>query len=92
MMKIFIWKDIEQLTDHYHSGGGLAVIADSEDRARTIASQYKDYWIYSKGDIDRKIYDEEPYIKLKPEELPDYIFNIEAEEERVIIFPDKGCC
>ena len=37
-MKIFIWKSIEKATDNYHEGGGLAVIAISEEKARLLAA------------------------------------------------------
>lgn len=36
-MKLYIWNDIEHLTDNYHSGGGLVVIADCLSRAHELA-------------------------------------------------------
>lgn len=30
--------------------------------------------------------------KLKPEELPTYVAEIEASERKVFMFPDAGCC
>lgn len=36
-MKIFIWEKLENLTDSYHSGGGLVVIASSVEAAIELA-------------------------------------------------------
>jgi hypothetical protein len=33
-MKIYIWKEVEKLTDSYHDGGGCAVIAEDLVKAR----------------------------------------------------------
>jgi hypothetical protein len=38
-MKVFIWFNIDQLTDNHHSDGGLVVIADNEQDARIIAME-----------------------------------------------------
>lgn len=36
-MKVFVWNSVSNLTDNYHSGGGLIVFADTEERARELA-------------------------------------------------------
>lgn len=36
-MKVFVWNYISNLTDNYHSGGGLIVFAEDEERARELA-------------------------------------------------------
>jgi len=38
-MKIFIWEYVEELTDQYHSDGGLVIIAQDEERARQLAAE-----------------------------------------------------
>lgn len=38
MMKVFVWERIEQATHSYHSGGGVVVFADTEQRARELAN------------------------------------------------------
>jgi hypothetical protein len=38
-MKVFIWYDIDELTDNYHSDGGLVVIADNLEDARILAME-----------------------------------------------------
>ena len=37
-MKVFIWKRIEQASSNYHSEGGVVVFAETEARARELAS------------------------------------------------------
>ena len=36
-MNMYVWEDIQELTDNYHSDGGLVVLASSEARARELA-------------------------------------------------------
>jgi hypothetical protein len=38
VMKVFVWSYISNLTDSYHSGGGLIVFAETEERAKELAS------------------------------------------------------
>ena len=38
-MKVFIWDFVEKLTENYHPGGGLVVIANNEQDARIIAME-----------------------------------------------------
>ncbi len=37
-MKVFVWNYVSQVSDNYHSGGGLVVFAESETRARELAN------------------------------------------------------
>ena len=37
-MKVFVWADVGQCSDSYHSGGGVVVFAETEQRAREIAN------------------------------------------------------
>lgn len=36
-MKVFVWSNVSQLTNNYHSGGGLVVFAENLDRAMKLA-------------------------------------------------------
>lgn len=38
-MKIFIWKDLPQVSGNYHPEGGLLVVAESLVAARALAAQ-----------------------------------------------------
>lgn len=57
-MKTFIWERIEQLTDNYHPGGGLVIIAESLERAKTllpnITLPVPDYM--TDGGIEEKVF------------------------------------
>ena len=39
MSKVFIWSYVDNLTDNYHSGGGLVVIADNLEDAKILAME-----------------------------------------------------
>lgn len=41
-MKLFIWQYIEDLTNNYHSGGGLVVVAESLEAAKKLNYAVKD--------------------------------------------------
>lgn len=38
-MQVFIWTDLPQVSDRYHSEGGVVVIAENEDLARELANK-----------------------------------------------------
>ena len=38
-MKVFVWERVHTVTDSYHSGGGLVVFAETEERARELANE-----------------------------------------------------
>ncbi|NLZ11094.1 MAG: hypothetical protein GX086_07160 [Alcaligenaceae bacterium] len=37
-MKVFVWKEVAQCSDSYHSEGGVVVFAENEERARDLAN------------------------------------------------------
>jgi hypothetical protein len=37
-MKVFVWNDVAELTNNWHSDGGLVVFAGTEERARELAT------------------------------------------------------
>jgi len=39
MSKVFIWNHVSNLTDSYHSSGGLVVIADNLEDAKILAME-----------------------------------------------------
>lgn len=71
-MKAFLWHQIDKVSDNYHEGGGVIIVAETIDRAREIALV---------GDEKMSIDGE-----------PDYIFDSDLIEEKVIPFPNAGCC
>jgi flagellar motor switch protein FliG len=38
-MKTFIWKELDNVSSNYHSGGGLVVIAETLKKAKEIAEE-----------------------------------------------------
>lgn len=40
-MKVFVWSYVGQCTNNYHSGGGVVVFAETEQRAREIANAHE---------------------------------------------------
>ncbi len=75
-MKIFIFEEVEELTDRYHPGGALVVIAENETEARELI----------KTDQNIKLSKEEW------EEVIIYNLKDETVLSRMFIFPDAGCC
>lgn len=53
-MKIFIFSDVEQLTDRYHSGGGLVVVAENEENVKELI---KDHPYIELTEVDWKYVD-----------------------------------
>lgn len=37
-MKVFIWSDVDNFSDNYHSEGSVVVFAETEERARDLAN------------------------------------------------------
>ena len=62
MMKLFIWESLDGLTDSYHDGGGLVVVAEDLDKAKTMNEAIGD-------NLPDKVYD----LKGKNEEAV-YVF------------------
>lgn len=75
-MKIFIWKNVDGLTDRCHDNGGLAVIAESVDRARALFLE--------------KNPDQVHCLCLTQE--PDFEAEILTSLEQCFVFQDAGCC
>ena len=75
-MTVFIWSGLSHLTDNYHHGGGLVVVAESLEQAREL---FKPPLVPAECDA----FTVEPDRALP---VPD-----DAKEE-VFIFEDAGCC
>lgn len=89
-MFMYIFPYVGQLTDNYHSGGGLVVAADGGlDRVKEL--------IEDRNNEDRAHYGrdaDDPLINPTDEEFANLtIYKIEGEApEAVFVFPDAGCC
>lgn len=80
-MKIFIWEDVDVMSERYHSDGGVIVIAKNLKRAREIAKEHDDdYEVIDSNDTT--IFNTKPNKVLK----------VGAKREYYCSFPDAGCC
>ena len=87
-MKLFLFERIDDLTGRYHQEGGLAIVATNKDRAREMFDAHANE-VWSVNEMFRP--------KVKPviteqEWESAIVYDVGNEEERMIIFPDSGCC
>lgn len=85
-MKAFIWQSVAPLTGSWHNGGGCLVVANSLPRAEEILNEHRE-----KNRI--RGYDEDERFPLDPLQAPSLVLDLAGEhEERLMVFPDAGCC
>lgn len=82
-MKIYVFEYVAPVTRNYHDGGGLVIITDRDPMEAWRASELyvdprKHYGKADEADIDLS--------------SPDAVYDVDADEERVFVFPDSGCC
>jgi hypothetical protein len=76
-VKAFVWDYIDCVTENYHAGGGVLVIAESLDKAVAMIPR-------TNGDGDR-----EP----KPLGPPTAVYELAEDcNPSLLVFPDAGCC
>lgn len=82
-MKLYLYNYIEDLTNSYHSGGGLVIITDGEPK-------------FSRPAEDPWYWDEEEDGPMPMEEValpePTLVLDVPDAEPGVYVFPDSGCC
>lgn len=79
-MNAYIWQNATDITDNYHSGGGVLVIAPDLERAREV---------FLRDAARRGFVPSESNVLTT---VPDIFYRIEAPDERLFLFPDAGCC
>lgn len=83
-MKIFIFEQVRNLTNEYHKDGGLIIIEEDLESALNLAESYEDPASY-RTRLNP--------IKLSPEEIKNVItYEVSANEPKLFIFPNSGCC
>jgi hypothetical protein len=85
-MKAFLWLGLDRVSDRFHSGGSILVVAENIERAREIS-----FFETSTFNIENDLY-EEKKIKIDTPEKPDAIFESDLTEEKIWIFINAGCC
>jgi hypothetical protein len=87
-LRIFIWKYVPDITAREHNGGGLLVVAKDLERANALLETEPIYEFDSWHADDKS--NIVGYVGARSN--PDFIFNTDETEERVLLFPDAGCC
>lgn len=85
-MRIFIFKDVEKLTDSYHTNGALVVVAENITKAIEIAHNHEEDSAWKTGSKNIKLTTEEI------EKVVSYDLLGENIEPKLFLFPDSGCC
>ena len=81
-MNLYLWERLAYVSTNYHSEGGLVVIANDEDHAKTLIDAYNE----ASENLGRIVFEENEWERHE-------IFPLASETQpRVIIFPDAGCC
>jgi hypothetical protein len=89
-VKVFIYKYLNSITEHYHDGGGVVVVAASPERAKElILEQLGEHGITDDDFLEEK-YDAEKRTVVPGDEMQPEV--LKTTKERVVVFPDIGCC
>lgn len=81
-MNIYVWEYADGVTDSLHDGGGVLVVAATVDKAR-------EQW----GEYARNFDGVKPLSNTALDDDPQHVWPTEFfAEERIIVFPDLGCC
>ena len=75
-MKLFIWRNLRQVTDRYHDDGGVVVVAETLQAARALIPR-----VVRDGDTEMAIGAPDAEYELRGSDTP-----------RAFVFPDSGCC
>jgi hypothetical protein len=77
-LNAYVWQYVGPISDAYHPSGGVLVIAADEARAKEVAQ----------AEAERRG-TERP---IEWEDLAPVVIPTTTTEERVMFFPDEGCC
>lgn len=80
-MKVFVWNNIDVMSESYHSGGGVVIIANDLKSARNLAK--KEEVSASETTDYSDIYTTQPSRTIDV---------VSAEKPEVFLFPNAGCC
>ena len=86
-MRVFIFRGVEQLTDNYHSGGGLVAFADSKEHVEKLVAEHNDAY-------GGPLYAGSSFLVLEEDDWDNVIVRelYSATEPVLYVFPDAGCC
>lgn len=88
-MKAFIWKVAERLTEAWHDGGGLLVVAEDLEKARVqfLATAPPSQYAYENGARSDQLHPQSVLVL-----QPDLVLELVDGSPDVVIFPGAGCC
>lgn len=87
-MNVYVFENVEKLTDSYHCDGGLVVVAQDKEEVMQlikVANKYDDLDNYKLASADIELSDEDWKNAIV---YPTYVNT----EPRIMVFPDAGCC
>lgn len=83
MMKMFLWYNVDNVTDRYHSSAGVVIIAETLEAARELYKERPNQeGTDHEGEYNNELFTAEP----------DLICECDHPKAEVMIFPDAGCC
>lgn len=83
-MNVYIWEYTSPLSTSYHDGGSAVIVAESVSAAR-------DMWLHSIDAQEIRDHGVSPDNSLAAD--PDHVIPTdEAEEAKLLLFLDTGCC
>lgn len=82
-MNVYVWEISEGLTESYHSGGHVLAVADTVEHARGLIRDAS-----TCSDPDEL----DTLFRQLDGETEAVFPTDDGEPERVMIFPDEGCC
>ena len=88
MVKMYIWKQIEDVTTECHTGGGLMIYTERDPLA--VWTEYRQKQL--EEEVER--YPNRAVYGVR-EDLPDADVILEGgidDEELIFVFPNAGCC
>lgn len=83
-MYAYLWTDTAPVSDHYHDGGGLLIIAYDIEAARAL-------WL--SGEVEKQFPTDSDDREAATENLPARVWQVPSgTTPEVFTFPDSGCC
>lgn len=90
-MKIFVWHSVSDVSENYHSGGGVVIVDQTLEQAREAFLEYRK--------MERSGYSWRNYSDTEIPPLldePDFIADLRGRDSQykksVHVHPDAGCC
>lgn len=84
-MNVYIWEDLDHVSDNCHEQGGLVIVAASLERCHELAAMQTVTYSYRNDGV--------PIQTIKIDKPPTRVIPCGPDEpEALYVFPDAGCC